>query len=618
MATLADLMIRIGVDTDRVHKGASKVIGPLDKAFRKLDGVAGTAIKTMAGLSGVAPLAAGAAGGVVALGASFAAAGAAAGVFGAVLGSTVSQVADNAKKTEDLSEKIRLYGRQAREASAFGQESSTYLTKQSKAMLELHARLSLLPPAEREATRAFIDMKSSWSDFVDDNKPQTFGILQRGYALIEKSVSKLQPLYDIGARAAGRLLDKLHATVDGGFIERMSARAGPALDSLMSIMFNLGTTIGKVFGKMGDAQGQGMLDWIENMTAKWTAWASATEQDTGINKFVDYMTANGPKLMTLLGNIASAAKNIAIALGPLAPISLAVATALTSLIAAVPPEVITALVAGFLAWNVAMKAKAIADGIAAAAQWKLNFAFLASPITWIILGIMLLIGAIVLIATKTTWFQTVWEAVWGFMKRVGEWFAGPFVNFFVAAYNKIVAGLTAAKNGVMQRVNAVRAIFTGLYNHAKGKFTQLVTAAAAIVTYFNKMPGKIGGALRGMFNGLWGGFKSVVNKIIAGWNNLSFGIPGFSFAGISVPGFNVGTPNIPYLAEGGIVTGPTLAMIGEGREDEAVIPLSKLPDLGGRDDRPIVVQIVPGGERDFRRWVNKTVRVKGALRTQEA
>ena len=39
--------------------------------------------------------------------------------------------------------------------------------------------------------------------------------------------------------------------------------------------------------------------------------------------------------------------------------------------------------------------------------------------------------------------------------------------------------------------------------------------------------------------------------------------------------------NIPFLAEGGIVTGPTLAMIGEGRESEAVIPLSKLPQIAG-------------------------------------
>jgi len=38
---------------------------------------------------------------------------------------------------------------------------------------------------------------------------------------------------------------------------------------------------------------------------------------------------------------------------------------------------------------------------------------------------------------------------------------------------------------------------------------------------------------------------------------------------------------IPGLAEGGIVTSPTLAMIGEGGEPEAVIPLSQLSRFGG-------------------------------------
>jgi hypothetical protein len=34
------------------------------------------------------------------------------------------------------------------------------------------------------------------------------------------------------------------------------------------------------------------------------------------------------------------------------------------------------------------------------------------------------------------------------------------------------------------------------------------------------------------------------------------------------------------MAEGGIVTSPTLALIGEGGESEAVIPLSKLAQMG--------------------------------------
>ena len=40
-------------------------------------------------------------------------------------------------------------------------------------------------------------------------------------------------------------------------------------------------------------------------------------------------------------------------------------------------------------------------------------------------------------------------------------------------------------------------------------------------------------------------------------------------------------PNIPMLAEGGIVTGPTLAMVGEGGQSEAVIPLDRLHEFGG-------------------------------------
>ncbi len=52
----------------------------------------------------------------------------------------------------------------------------------------------------------------------------------------------------------------------------------------------------------------------------------------------------------------------------------------------------------------------------------------------------------------------------------------------------------------------------------------------------------------------------------------------------------MGGGNIPMLAEGGIATGPTLAMIGEGRGPEAVIPLDKLEGMmGGFGGQNIVV-----------------------------
>lgn len=56
----------------------------------------------------------------------------------------------------------------------------------------------------------------------------------------------------------------------------------------------------------------------------------------------------------------------------------------------------------------------------------------------------------------------------------------------------------------------------------------------------------------------------------------------------SVGGF---MPNIPMLAEGGIVTGPTLAMIGEGAQSEAVIPLDRLHEFGGGGKVEVVGRI---------------------------
>ena len=78
-----------------------------------------------------------------------------------------------------------------------------------------------------------------------------------------------------------------------------------------------------------------------------------------------------------------------------------------------------------------------------------------------------------------------------------------------------------------------------------------------------------------------GVYKTIFNTIAKLWNNtigkLSFEFPSW-VPGLGGKGFNV--PNIPMLAEGGIVTSPTLAMIGE-RGPEAVVPLSRAGGMGG-------------------------------------
>ena len=157
------------------------------------------------------------------------------------------------------------------------------------------------------------------------------------------------------------------------------------------------------------------------------------------------------------------------------------------------------------------------------------------------------------------------------------------VNAALKVYNAIQAvtnGLTAVWNAllaanpitlVILAIVGLIAIMTALYfkfetvrKIVDTTFDAIVTGAKfvldAITTYFDA----VYSVFKTMFNGIAKLWNSTVGK-------LSFSIPSW-VPGIGGKGFAM--PQIPMLAEGGIVTGPTLAMIGENGP-EAVVPLNR-------------------------------------------
>src|SRR5574342_562813 len=79
--------------------------------------------------------------------------------------------------------------------------------------------------------------------------------------------------------------------------------------------------------------------------------------------------------------------------------------------------------AGFVAHTAATVAHTVASGVAkaatatwTAAQWLLNAALTANPIGLVVVAVAALIAIIVIIATKTTWFQTIWRVAWTHVK----------------------------------------------------------------------------------------------------------------------------------------------------------------------------------------------------------
>ena len=149
----------------------------------------------------------------------------------------------------------------------------------------------------------------------------------------------------------------------------------------------------------------------------------------------------------------------------------------------------------------------------------------------------------------------------------------------------VVQGAQAALNFVMAAnpigivVVAIAALVAALvlaYNKSEA-FRQ------AVDTMFSFIKTAITGSvefIKGYLNTVMGFYKSIFNGIASLWNNtigkLSFTIPSW-VPGLGGKGFSA--PQIPMLADGGIVTGPTLAMIGE-QGPEAVVPLDRGMGMG--------------------------------------
>ena len=126
------------------------------------------------------------------------------------------------------------------------------------------------------------------------------------------------------------------------------------------------------------------------------------------------------------------------------------------------------------------------------------------------------------------------------------------VGFITLGIGVLIAALVALyfKFDIVRKI--VDTVFQGMIKGGKAVFDGLTTYFGAIFNIY-----------KSLFNGIAKLWNSTVGK-------LAFNIPSWVPV-IGGKGFEV--PEIPMLADGGIVTGPTLALIGE-RGPEAVVPLS--------------------------------------------
>lgn len=170
-----------------------------------------------------------------------------------------------------------------------------------------------------------------------------------------------------------------------------------------------------------------------------------------------------------------------------------------------------------------------------------------------------------------------------FRKPIGDFLAWAWKGF-TEGFGKIGNWLKTALVGAMTTAaNMVKGVWNGLISGIQNMFQGFIRTLANMVN----------------------SARVRVNNVISGYNKIPY-----------APDL----PLIPQFAQGGVVSQPTLAMVGEGGEREYIIPESKMPTAsanylaGRRGDAilsgsssaapaPINVQTGPVMQQDGNRWV---------------
>lgn len=210
---------------------------------------------------------------------------------------------------------------------------------------------------------------------------------------------------------------------------------------------------------------------------------------------------------------------------------------------------------------VALGALAVVLAAVAAVTWLVNLAFWANPITWIVVGIVALIAALILLVANwdsvVAWLSTVWG---GFVTWLGEqwneitnalttawnaiasFFVGiwntimsgtesawnAIVQFFVTVWNKIVSFGLAVWNGYANFMNGlwntivsgITSAWNGVLSFLRGIWNTIVSTGKSawngLLSFFQGLPGQIGSIFGNAASWLVGAGKNIIQGLING------------------------------------------------------------------------------------------------------
>ena len=415
-----------------------------------------------------------------------------------------------------------------------------------------------------ESIEKFITKTSFAVAVADDQLRPALATLVRATGDVTQAQTLLNLALDISAGTGKDL-----GSVSEALGEAFNGTLGPLkkLDPALATLIEEGATAGEVFKTLSDTFGG---------QAATAADTTAGKMDGLKIRMDEVKESIGEAVLPIVEDLMPAFEDISDWASKNTGLIVAIGTAIAGIGAAV------------LITNGAMAAYAAVLAIVSAAQAVMTistYALYAALGVGIILAI---IAAIIILEQKFGFVSDAIEGVkvsaeflWNKIKDVFNW----VVNNWPLLLAIISAPFVMAIAFVVKFKDEIIGIFKTIFNYTVEIFSSIA-------------------------NAIYSPFKTVFNAIAELWNStvgaLGFTVPDWVPLGLGGKTFEV--PDIPVLGDGGIVTGPTLAMIGE-RGPEAVIPLNRAG--GGVAGNTINVNVTSANPQEVVRALQKYVRLNG-------
>ncbi|KAB7635285.1 hypothetical protein [Bacillus sp. B3-WWTP-C-10-D-3] len=470
---------------------------------------------TAVGSAAIAPLVAG----VLALGASFGAAGIGVAAFGAVSVSILGQVFEKADEVAKLEEKIA--------------DADTAKEKLA-AQKELAAVYEKMGEAQRDAVKDLQAFKDFWKDFTKQFEEPVFAMFSQGLKLVQGILQEMAPTI---SNVSDVLLDLMgeatNAIESGGlkpFFEWLSVNAAEALNSFAHIFGNVFAgvfSLLQAFTPLGASMEEGLL----RLTERFKAWAASVGESNGFKGFIEYVKTNGPVLMELLGNLVNFIVDVGVALAPLGEKLLGLINNFANFLATSEgvqgffqmlsdigvsiidnwgpiSDILISLAAGVAAFKLAMvgmQVIGIINGLMMAwragtlmqtiAQWGLNAAMWANPITWIIAAIAALIAIGVMLYLNWDTVKAKALELWANLKTAWSNLKADTEAKWNEISNKVKTAIDDAKakvvskaqeiwQGIVEKWNSAKQSTQETWNSIKSAISNAMDSAKTAVSNF--------------------------------------------------------------------------------------------------------------------------------------